>query len=169
MSRQEPKLEYRGVQPYVCMRRSVTMRELGTVLPPLHRELGAWMREHGVKPFGAPFWRYLVVDMKGKLEVDVGFPVSAPVKGEGSVIADVLPPGTWAISVHHGHPVGLMQATADLLSWAEKKGVSWNTDGRGWAGRVEWYLSDPATQPDMSTWTTEIAFLTAIPDAAKEG
>jgi hypothetical protein len=134
MSKREPKLEYHGAQPYVGMRRSVTMRDLGTVLPPLHRELGEWMQAHGVSPAGAPFWRYLVVHMEGKLVVDVGFP-----------------------------------ATADLLEWAGEKGIAWKMNGREWAGRVEWYLSDPARQPDMSTWTTEIAFLTAVPNAAKEG
>ncbi len=52
-------------------------------------------------------------------------------------------------------------ARADLLSWAEGRGIKWHMNGPRWGGRVEWYLSDPAKEPDMSTWKTELAFLTA--------
>lgn len=137
------------------------MQEIGKVLPPLSREVLMWLTEKGMKTTGAPFWRYLLVDMAEKLEIDVAFPVSALPGGDRRIISDVLPAGTYATTVFVGHPDGLMNATAELLAWAEREGVEWRMDGPRWSGRIEWYLSDPSTEPDMSKWKTELAFLTA--------
>lgn len=156
----EPKLEQRAAQPYVGIRSQVSMQELGSVLPPLIGEVFAFLGKQGVEPAGPPFWRYLIVDMEKKLEVDVAVPVAAALPGEGRVIADVLPAGRYATVLHTGHPDELEGATADLLAWAEKQGITWKMDGERWAGRVEWYLTDPDTEPDMHKWQTELAFLT---------
>jgi hypothetical protein len=58
---------------------------------------------------------------------------------------------------------GLMQATADLLAWAEKKGIVWDKRPAGpkseaWRARVENYLTDPTKEPDPAKWETELAF-----------
>jgi effector-binding domain-containing protein len=118
-----------------------------------------WLAQKGEKPAGAPFWRYLLVDMGKKLEVDVAFPVAAFVAGDSRIVADFLPAGRYAVAMFVGHPDRLMQATADFLSWAEGRGIRWQMNGPRWGGRVEWYLSDPAEEPDMSKWKTELAFL----------
>jgi len=137
------------------------MEELGKVLPPLNQDVLLWLEKKGMKPAGPAFWRYLLVDMAKKLEIDVAFPVDALPRGDKRVVADVLPAGTYATAMYVGHPNGLMQATADLLSWASEKGITWRMDGPRWSGRVERYLSNPSIEPDMSKWKTELAFLTA--------
>jgi hypothetical protein len=48
------------------------------------------------------------------------------------------------ILIYTGPYEGLMQATADLLAWAEKKGVVWDkwpagSKGEGWRARIENY------------------------------
>lgn len=78
----EPKLEHRDEQHYVAIRSQVTMPELGTVLPPLIGEVFGWLGSKGLEPAGAPFWRYLVIDMEAKLEIDVAVPVATAVTGE---------------------------------------------------------------------------------------
>jgi hypothetical protein len=50
-----------------------------------------------------------------------------------------------------------MQATADLLAWAEKKGTVWDKWPAGpkseaWRARVENYLTDPTKEPDPAKW-----------------
>jgi effector-binding domain-containing protein len=160
MTISEPKLEYRRAQAYVAVRSQVTMEQMAETLPPLNREVLQWLAGKGIKPSGPPFWRYLLIDMKRTLEIDVAFPVRALPTGDARITADVLPEGNYATAMFVGHPMGLMQATADLLSWAEQQGIEWKMDGERWSGRVEWYLSDPADEPDMSKWKTELAFLT---------
>ena len=60
------------------------------------------------------------------------------------------------------HPDGLADATGELLRWAAAEGLAFDrhdTDaGDAWAGRFEFYLTDPAEQPDMVEWDTELAF-----------
>ena len=64
------------------------MQELGKVLPPLWGEVYRWLASKGLKPAGAPLWRYRVIDMAAKLEIDVAVPVAAAVIGDNRVIAD---------------------------------------------------------------------------------
>lgn len=158
----EPKLEQRAAQPYAAIRAQVPMQELGTVVP-LSDEVLAWLRQRGVTPAGAPFFRYLVVDMQRELELELGWPVAQPLPGDERVVTGELPAGRYAVLVHTGHPDTLVDATAALLAWAEASGLRWQMadDGQTWAARLEFYLSDPEQEPDMNRWQTELAFLVA--------
>jgi effector-binding domain-containing protein len=77
------------------------------------------------------------------------------------VVSGVLPAGRYATVMHVGHPSQLAGATKALMDWATAQGLSWDAwpDGGGerWASRLEIYLSDPAQEPDMSRWQTELA------------
>jgi effector-binding domain-containing protein len=157
----EPKLVERPEQHYVAIRKLVTMAEIGSTLPPLIGDVFAWLTKKGIQQSGAAFWRYNVVEMDKKLEIDVAVPVASAVKGDGEIIADVLPAGTYAMMLHTGHPSELEEATRNLLDWAKENKVEWKMNGERWGGRVEWYYSDPDTEPDMTKWETELAFLTA--------
>jgi effector-binding domain-containing protein len=162
----EPKLEYRKEQPYVGIRSQVTMQEIKTTLPPLIGEVFGWLESKGLAAAGAPFWRYLIVDMGAKMEIDVAVPVAAAVPGEGRIIADVLPAGRYAVLVHTGPYEGLYEATKALLDWARGKGLGWDKwpagpGGEGWRARIETYFTDPTEEPDPAKWETELAFKVA--------
>ena len=92
----EPKIEDRNEQHFVGIRTQVTLQEMGPVLPPLWGEVYGWLASKGLKPAGAPLWRYRVVDMGVKMEIDVGVPVATTVTGDGRVTADSLPAGRYA-------------------------------------------------------------------------
>jgi effector-binding domain-containing protein len=159
----EPKIEDRNEQSYVGIRAQVTMQELGKTLPPLWGEVYGWLASKCVKPAGAPLWRYLVIDMAAKLEIDVGVPVAASLTSDNRIIADTLLAGRYATLIYTGPYEGLMQATADLLAWADRKGIVWDkwavgSGGEGWRARIENYLTDPRAEPDSTKWQTELAF-----------
>jgi effector-binding domain-containing protein len=158
----EAQVIERAAQPYVAIRAQVTMRTLGTVLPALHPRVFAWLGERGIPPAGAPFWKYNAIDMDRNLEVEVGVPVAAAVDGSDQVLAGVLAPGRYAALRYTGHPDGLLGATASLLKWAEEHNLTWDVrpapDGERWGARLEIYETDPAVEPDMSKWTTQLAF-----------
>lgn len=160
----EPKLEYRDEQPYVAIRKQVTMQELGSLVP-LWDELFAWLGSKGVTPAGAPFWRYLVVDMEAQLDIETGVPVATAVPGEGHITAGVFPAGRYAVLVYTGpyEGGGLVEATGALLAWGKKNGIVWQaSEGeKVWKARIESYLTDPAEEPDPQKWETELAFLVA--------
>ena len=119
----------------------------------------------GVKPAGAPLWRYLVIDMAAKLEIDVGVPVATTLTDDNRITADPLPAGRYATLIYTGPYEGLMQATADLLARADKKGrsrtrrngkQSWPSSCRmikGWVEkRTILVLSFPAYECNQEKW-----------------
>jgi effector-binding domain-containing protein len=161
----EPKLERREAQPYAAIRAKVAGSEIGAKLPPLIGEVAAWLGSKGSPPSGAPFFRYLVVDMPNELQVEVGFPVNTALKGTDRIVTGTLPAGTYATVVHRGSPRELEAVTADLLAWGKSKAVKWDMQtlghGEKWVARLEFYLTDPKVEPDMAKWETELAFKTA--------
>jgi effector-binding domain-containing protein len=103
-----------------------------------------------------------VIDMERAMEVEVGAPVAAAVTGDGQVLAGVLPAGRYATLRYTGHPDGLFGATVALLDWAKQQNLTWDVsqteDGDRWGARLEIYETDPAVEPDMTKWTTQLAF-----------
>jgi RNA polymerase sigma-70 factor (ECF subfamily) len=136
------------------------MQTFDDVVPPLHPEVRRWLRTQGVAPTGQPFCRFNVIDMDRQLEVEAGFPVAAPVTGEGRVLAAVRPAGRYATLWYTGHPDGLIGATQLLREWAAQQGLAWDVtftpDGERWGCRLEIYHDEPGQ--DMSEWETELAF-----------
>ncbi|MFC0543099.1 DUF6596 domain-containing protein [Kutzneria chonburiensis] len=157
----QPTVIERGEQPYVGIRRTITMQTFPELADRMAGIVG-WLAERGLAPTGAPFFRYLVIDMAAELVVEAGFPVAGPVEGDGEVFSDVLPAGRYASVTHHGHPSELMGVTKQLNEWAEAKGLRWDAEqtpaGDKFVCRLEIYKTDPRVQPDMSQWETELAF-----------
>ena len=157
-----PEVIGRPAQPYVAIKAEVTMQTLGTVLPALHGRVFGWLRERGTTPTGPPFWKYNTVDMDRDLEVEVGVPVPARVNGDEHVLFALLPAGRYASLRYTGHPDGLLDATAFLLEWGRQHYLTWDLShgpaGERWGARLEIYETDPGAEPDMSKWTTQLAF-----------
>jgi effector-binding domain-containing protein len=157
----EPVLEYRPAQPFVAVRTRVDI-PFGELLPGLWGETIALLTNKGLGPSGPPFIRYLTTDMEKQLDIEVGFPVAAAVTGGGRVSAGVFPAGRYAVSSYFGPYDNLVAATSELLAWAEKNAIRWDTaisnGEETWASRIEWYPTDPAQEPDPQKWQTELAF-----------
>jgi effector-binding domain-containing protein len=157
-----PVVAERPTQPYVAIRAHVTMQTMATILVPLGPQVFSWLREREIPAAGPPFWKYNVIDMDRLLEVEVGVPITAPVEGDDRVLAGVLPAGRYATVRYTGHPDELVGAVASLLEWAKLEGLTWDMtdteDGERWAARLEIYETDPAVEPDMTKWTTQLAF-----------
>lgn len=155
-----PKLEDRAARPYVAIRTQAAMHELGTVIPRLHGEVYAWLGEQGVEPAGAPFMRFLVIDMAAKLDIELGVPVPAHLPGADRITAGTLPAGRYATLVYTGVQNGIA-ANAALLDWGARQGLVWDNwvteRGDGFGARLESYLTDPDTEPDPAKWETEVA------------
>ena len=118
-----PKVEERTEQPYVALRTQATMHELGTVIPHLLGEVFAWLATQGAAPAGAPFIRYLVINMAAQLDIEVGVPVASAMSGDDRIYASVLPAGRYASLVYTGpyDGNGLVEANAALLEWGTKQ------------------------------------------------
>jgi len=156
-----PEIVTRAEQPYVAIRGQVSMAELGPFAGRTG-EVYAWLGARRLEPAGPPFLKYNVIDMARQLEVEAGVPLAAPADGDGDVISGVLPAGRYATVTHVGHPSELAGTTKVLLDWAAGQGLTWDmspdADGDRWGSRLEFYLTDPREEPDMSKWVTQLAF-----------
>ena len=156
-----PEITQRTAQPYAGISAWVPHEGLGSVADRIP-EIFGWLGARGIAPAGPPFFRYHVVDMEGQLEVEVGVPVASAIHDDGDIRAGTLPAGRFAVMTHTGAPDTLVAATADLLAWAQERGLTWDmspTDaGERWGCRVEFYLTNPAEQPDLTKWQTQLAF-----------
>lgn len=158
----DPVVVERPAQPYLGTRRPVTM----ATIPEIADRLGDLVAEvlaAGREPTGAPFLRYLVIDMEATLLVEAGVPLDRPLGVHGGAVHDgELPAGRFVTVTHFGHPDTLVGATGDLLRWADTQGLAFDRrpgpDGDVWGCRLENYLTDPAQEPDANRWETELAF-----------
>ncbi|MEV3992018.1 GyrI-like domain-containing protein [Streptomyces sp. NPDC049837] len=174
----EPVVVERAEQPYVFMRRSVTMDRFAEIADRLP-ELVGWLAARGIEMADAPFFRFNTVDMKGESEVEAGVPIASPrgpsassassassssplPEPEGDIGVALLPAGRYATLTHVGHPDRLLAAAAELRKWADERGLEWDmreVDGvERWGCRIESYRTDPRVEPDPSRWETELAF-----------
>ena len=155
-----PAVVERAATPYVGVRRTVTMDTIDQAADRIPDLLG-WLADRGVAPAGAPFLRYLVIDMERELLVEAGVPVSAPMDGDGEVLGGVLPAGRYVVAVVVGAPDVLVGATGQLLRWAAERDLVWDVSsgpaGDTWGCRLETYLTNPLEEPDVTSWRTELA------------
>lgn len=157
----EPKIEHRAELPYAGIRTQIRHQEMGSgIIPQLHDEVLAWIEQQGAHPAGPPFMRYYVINMADKMDIELGWPVAKILTGNGRVNAGVLPAGRYASLVYTGIENGI-KGNSVLIGWADENGLVWDRwddeNGDAFASRVEFYLTDPADEPDMSKWETEVA------------
>jgi effector-binding domain-containing protein len=158
----EPHIEDRSAESYVGIAETVTMQTLAAAIDRGYPELFGWLASHDITPAGAPFVRYLRIDMEAELEIELGVPVTAPgeVPVDDRVRAGELPAGRYVVLLHVGPYQGLIDSNAELQDWAEEHSIRWRREhGSAWGGRVERYLTDPSAEPDSSRWETELAYL----------
>jgi AraC family transcriptional regulator len=98
---------------------------------------------------GQPFTRYLESG-PGLITIEAGMPIAAPGSGDGNILADTLPGGFVATTIHSGPYDGLTAAHAAIQVWIEQQGLA--AAGAPW----ESYVTDPADYPDPADWKTEI-------------
>ena len=162
----EPSTVDLPARHYVALRGTVTVGTIVSIADRIPEVLG-WLAERGTPSAGPPFLRYLVIDMDADLEIEAGVPVDEPIAGSGEVVPGVLPAGRYATVEHRGAYDGLVETIADLLAWAERRGLALDVrrDGAGdhWGCRFESYRTDPRTVPDVADWRTDVFLRLADP------
>lgn len=164
----KPHIEDRPEQPYMGIRIQIPMKGMDKVIQRLHKEVSAWMKKRRVEPAGLPFVRYLVIDTKAEVDIEVGFPVEKLLAGDNRISVGVLPAGRYASLIYSGSA-----GNRALIEWAKANSIAWDrwNDSRGEAfrSRYETYLTDPEMESRKTKWDIELAIKLADEQRSVEG
>lgn len=157
-----PQITTRSPQAYACMRFTVRMDQMQR---PAHEGFPIVFKtlaDQGIPAVGAAFYNYRRINMAETLDVEAGVAVERPGSDTEHVKFSTLPGGRFVTLRWHGHPDQLEAVTAMLIGWLRQTGrpldVEERADGDHFACRLELYETDPAEQPDMAQWVTQLAF-----------
>lgn len=158
----EPHIQERDEQSYVSIRTRATLREWSRVNARVAQVFG-WLDERGMDRAGPPFYRYWIIgDDDNEFDLEVGVPVNTVPETEEPFRVGTIPEGSYVRMVHRGHPDRLERAHEEIRRWADHEGVRLKREIDGgeevWSGLFEFYLSDPAVEPDLNRWETELLY-----------
>jgi effector-binding domain-containing protein len=144
-----PQIVQSVAQQTAIIRVTVPRAEIRKVMGPGLGELMATLGKQGIVPAGRWFTHHLKMD-PNIFDFEIGVPVTVAVAPAGRVTAGQLPAATVARTIYHGPYEGLPGAWKEFGAWIAAQGRT--------AGPSLWetYVTDPATNPDPSTWSTEL-------------
>jgi effector-binding domain-containing protein len=139
--------------PTAVVRETVPMNELRQFFDRAYSSVMSAVQQQHVQLAGPPFalYRGIPTDV---VDVEAGFPLAAPYPGggDGGVAAGTLPAGRALEALHVGPYETLPETYSAVMARMQAEGL---TPGNAmW----EYYLSDPAADPDPSTWKTLIVW-----------
>jgi effector-binding domain-containing protein len=141
--------ENRTDQPAAVRSATLAVADIGNWIGPTYEAVAKFLASHGTYPAGPPFARYHRIGEE-KFEVAAGFPVPAPIDGDGDVHPMTLPGGPAASTVHVGPYDAMEPAYRAIVEWISAHHA--RASGDPW----EIYFSDPGAEPDPATWRTQI-------------
>ncbi len=154
----QPRIDERREQHTLGIRVQTPMSGMSKQVGKLMKEISAWAKQQGVEPAGPPFLRLHVIDMKGMMDIEVGFPVTAAQPGDERVRPGSLPAGRYASLIYSGPGIAGNKA---LIEWVRANGLvfdRWDDpQGDAFRSRYESYLTDPKTEPHKTKWEIEVA------------
>lgn len=131
---------HRDAQPVLSIRTTTGLRDLpDTILSGLAK-VGQYMTKHNVLPSGPAFVAYYNLDMHDSA-VEIGFPVSQEVSGNGEVQARTIPGGPAGVCLYVGPYQELATAYQQLNAYIESQG----REPTGMS--YEFFLNNPAVTP----------------------
>lgn len=142
-------------QPVLVVRRRVRRAEIAAAIGAALPRVFLHAQQRGVAIAGYPITRYLESSV-GLVTFETGMRVTAhsgdwsAEQGQDEVVAETLPGGSVATTVHSGPYEQLPDAYAAVEEWIAANGFRQN--GAPW----EAYLNDPADHPNPQDWKTEV-------------
>lgn len=142
-----------AAQPVLLVRRRVKRSEIAKTIGESLPLVFLHAQKIGAALAGHPFARYLDWG-PGMTTIEAGMQVASPggASGEGDVLADTLPGGVAATTIHEGLYDNLTDAHAAIQQWIEAAGFK--PAGAPW----ESYVTDPGEYPDPKDWKTEVCW-----------
>jgi effector-binding domain-containing protein len=138
-------------QPVIFIHKTTSVGNLPQEIGKAYGAIAQYMAEAGQPPQEAPYTAYYNMDMEN-LDVEMGFPLSAPLAGRGEIKAGSIPAGPQASCMYRGPYSGMAQAYAELTAKVNESGYAPT------GVCYEFYYNEPGKVPD-SELLTKVVFL----------
>jgi len=150
--------EHRAEQPTLVLIGKCAVSDIPAFLGRAYTAVAEHIGKSGLDFAGPPFARHRPLDGDfTEFEVEAGFPIDRFAEGSGEVIASSLPEADVAVVTYTGPYAEMKPAYDAIQEWITAQGG--HVDDAAW----EVYYSDPTTEPDPSTWRTDIVWPYRIP------
>jgi AraC family transcriptional regulator len=146
-----------AAQPVLVIRRRVRRDQIAATIGAALPKVFVQAQQRGLAIAGYPITRYLETSV-GLVTLETGMRVTphsgewTAAQSEGDVLAETLPAGPAAVTIHSGSYDQLPAAYAALEEWMAANGF--HPAGAPW----EAYLNDPADHPNPQDWKTEVCW-----------
>jgi len=155
----EPGIIERTAQPYVAVRRQVTI-PFGKDVSKAMKLLARQVKAQGIQNTGAALFKYNIIRMP-ELEIEFGFEVETPQATTGELLSGTLPAGRYAELTFFGPYRHLYKVNGALIDWSRDKGLVFDSteaaDGEHFASRVEIYPNGPDDETDLNKLKTIVS------------
>lgn len=152
-----PEIAESAPQTAAVIRLTVPREQMQSVVEPAIGELMSTVSDQGIGPDGPMFMHHFGTS-PDVLDFDLGVPVDGPVTPAGRVKQGSLPGATVARTVYQGPYDGLFEAWREFGERASKE-LAERMERNGLEpGDTIWerYLVGPESNPDPSSWRTEL-------------
>lgn len=133
-------------QPVLFIRTRTSVDNLPKELGRAYGDIMKYLDEIGEQPCDAPYTAYYSLDMKD-LDIEMGFPVSKPLPGNGEIESGEIPAGKQVSSLFKG-PYSQMTELYDAMNrWISDNGYT--AEGTAY----EYYYNSPGEVPESELLT----------------
>ena len=139
----------RHAQPAISLRVTTPREQIAPTFEMAIPRLWNHLTSQGAVPSGPLFACYHGYTDEA-FDVEIGFPLSAEIAGDGEIRMSQQPGGRMASFVHFGPYEELPAAWQSFLGRMREEGM------RPTGPCCEIYLNDPGEEPDSSKWQTEL-------------
>nr|WP_321302702.1 GyrI-like domain-containing protein [uncultured Trichococcus sp.] len=138
-------------QPTLVLKAVTPVSELPKILGKAFMDIVTHIMELGEQPVGPAFVGYFNMDME-RLELEIGFPVSKALPGQGDILAGHIPAGKQVTCMYKGPYMEMPPAYEEIQKWIEDNGY------KPLGPVYEHYYNSPEEVPE-SELLTKIVFL----------
>lgn len=138
-------------QPTLALKAVTPVSELPKILGKAFMDIVTHIMELGEQPVGPAFVGYFNMDME-RLELEIGFPVSKALPGQGDILAGSIPAGKQVTCMYKGPYMEMPPAYEEIQKWIEDNGY------KPLGPVYEHYYNSPEEVPE-SELLTKIVFL----------
>lgn len=109
-------------QPTLYIRTTTSVDKLPDAIGKALMAIAPYIGRMGGHHADAPFISYRSMEMPN-LDVEIGFPIAAPLPGEGDITAGSIPAGSKAVGMHKGPYQNVAATYGAMAAWMREKGV----------------------------------------------